>query len=434
MSDSFILHGGSLVTPGGVQTADILVTGERIAVVGSDLSAGTPDAPIIDVSGLTIFPGLIDVHVHLREPGGEHKEDFYSGTCAALAGGVTTVFAMPNTSPPISDVAALADALQRASRKAVCDYGLYIGGTPDNAEQAARLEQAVALKLYIGSSTGDLLVDQLPAQIAHFEGYPRQRIIAVHAEDEAAVRFFAARGQRRPAICAALATAHVLALAEQIGRRLHICHVSTGHELALIAAARGRGLDVTCEVTPHHLFLSSDDEARLGPLGRVNPPLRSTSDVASLWEHKAVIDMLATDHAPHTLDETHSDSPPSGMPGLETMLPLLLTAAREGRISLPDIARWTAWRPADVFGLAHKGRIAQGFDADLTLVDLAATWTIGQEPLFTRCGWTPFAGREMSGRIVRVYLRGKMVYENGRILAAPGSGQQAGQIGYTQST
>jgi dihydroorotase (multifunctional complex type) len=433
MSDSFILHGGSLVTPGGVQTADILVTGERIAEVASDLAAGMPKAPTIDVSGLTIFPGLIDVHVHLREPGGEHKEDFYSGTCAALAGGVTTVFGMPNTSPPITDAETLADALKRASRKAVCDYGLYIGGTPDNAEQAAALEQAVGLKLYIGSSTGNLLVDQLPAQIAHFERFPRGRIIAVHAEDEAAVRFFAARGQRRPPICAALATAHVLALAEQIGRRLHICHVSTGHELALIGGARERGLDVTCEVTPHHLFLSSEDEAELGGLGQVNPPLRSPRDVASLWEHKAVIDMVATDHAPHTLDEKRGDSPPSGMPGLETMLPLLLTAAREGRISLADIARWTAWRPAEVFGLAHKGQIAPGFDADLTLVDLNAHWTIGDDRLFTRCGWTPFSGRVMSGRVVRVYLRGQMAYENGQILATPGSGKQVEQTGPYQS-
>ena len=424
---SFILQGGRVVTPDGVQTADIAVSGEQIEAVGPDLTADMPGAKVVDISGLTVFPGLIDVHVHLREPGGEHKEDFYSGTCAALAGGVTTVFGMPNTNPPVVDPVSLGDAVSRATGKAVCDFGLYIGGTPDNARQAAQATRAVALKLYVGSSTGSLLVDQLPAQIAHFEEFPKQRIIAVHAEDEAAVHYFAARGQRRPPICAALATAHVLALAEQVGRRIHICHVSTGYELALIRAARQRGLDVTCEVAPHHLFLSSDDEASLGALGQVNPPLRSLAEVESVWQHSDVIDMIATDHAPHTLDEKRANNPPSGMPGLETMLPLLLTAAHQGRVSLPDIARWTSSRPAEVFGLARKGCIAPGYDANLALVDPEARWTLANDGLFTRCGWTPFAGKAIIGRVMRVYLRGQTAYQDGRILAQPGWGRQVEQ-------
>jgi dihydroorotase (multifunctional complex type) len=427
ITGSFILRGGRLVAATGIQAADIAIQGEQIAAVGPDLAAEMHDVPVIDVGGLAIFPGLIDVHVHLREPGGEHKEDFYTGTRAALAGGVTTVLGMPNTSPPITNAASLDDALSRASHKAMCDYGLYIGGTSDNATEAAALRQAVGLKLYVGSSTGSLLVDQVEAQIAHFESYPKDRVIAIHAEDEAAVRFYAARGQRRPPMCAALATAHVLVLAEQIGCRIHICHVSTGYELDLIHAARQRGLSVTCEVAPHHLFLSTDDEAALGALGRVNPPLRSRAEVEALWQHKDVIDMIATDHAPHTLAEKRSDAPPSGMPGLETMLPLLLTAAHEGRISVPDIARWTASRPAEVFGLSHKGRIAPGNHADLTLVDLNEQWTVSDERLLTRCGWTPFAGKTVRGRVVRVYLRGELVYQDGEILARPGQGRQVEQ-------
>lgn len=424
----WVLQGGVIVAPERVEQADILIEGEMIMAVGHNLAAAAPDAQVIDAVGKTIFPGLIDVHLHLREPGGEHKEDFHSGTCAALAGGVTTVLAMPNTNPPITDRATLDLALERASQKAVCDFGLYIGGTPDNAAVAATLSEAAALKLYIGSSTGSLLVDQFPAQIAHMEQYPRNRIVAVHAEDEAAVQYYAARGLRRPPICAALATAHVIALAEQVGRRLHICHVSTGYELAQIKAAHERGLDVTCEVAPHHLFLSAVDEERLGALGCVNPPLRSIQDVESLWAQADVIDMIATDHAPHTLDEKASANPPAGMPGLETMLPLLLTAAHESKISLMDIARWTAARPAEVFGLERKGKIAPGFHADLTLVEQDFEWVIQNDVMRTRCRWTPFAGRAVRGRVSVVYLRGVKVFSEGEIFAPAGYGKRARQI------
>lgn len=426
-SDLKCLYGGSVVTAAGVQKQDIFIEGERILAVGSHIASQVPRASRIDISGLTVFPGLIDVHAHLREPGGEHKETLYTGTCAALAGGVTTVLAMPNTSPSVTNRDTLNYVLSRAAESAVCDYGFYIGGTPDNSREAATLTQAIGMKLYIGSSTGSLLVDQLPAQIEHFRRYPKSRIIAVHAEDEAAVQYFAAQGERRPPICAALATAHVLALAEQLGRRLHICHISTGYELALVRDARARGLDVTCEVAPHHLFLSTVDEQRLGALVRVNPPLRSQENVDALWAQSGVIDMIATDHAPHTRDEKTGASPPSGMPGLETMLPLLLTAAHAGRLRLTDVARWTSTRPAEVFGLANKGHIASGYHADLTLVDLDQTWAIQNDGLFTRCGWSPFAGRTVRGRVKQVYLRGQQVFAEGRILAEAGSGRPVEQ-------
>lgn len=424
MDQPFILQGGTVVTPERVENVDILIEGQTVVAVGHSLAADTPDARIVGAGGLTILPGLIDVHVHLREPGGEHKEDFRSGTRAALAGGVTTVLAMPNTNPPITNRETLDLALSRAAASAVCDYGHYVGGTPDNSEEAASLEDAAALKLYIGSSTGSLLVDQFPAQIAHMERYPKDRIIAVHAEDEAAVQYYAKLGLRRPPICAALATAHVLALAEQVKRRLHVCHVSTGNELAQIRAARERGLDVTCEVAPHHLFLSTQDEEGLGALGRVNPPLRAIEEVESLWAQADFIDLIATDHAPHTIDEKRSANPPSGMPGLETMLPLLLTAFHEGRVSLTAVARWTSARPAEVFRLANKGRIEPGFDADLTLVNLNEEWTIQNEGVVSRCGWTPFDGKGVRGRVSQVYLRGSLVFDKGLFLAAAGSGRR----------
>ncbi len=426
MSESVLLYGGEVVTPQGVARQDILIEGERIAAVGPDLAVQRPHARQVDISGLVALPGLVDVHAHLREPGGEHKEDFHSGTCAALAGGVTTVLAMPNTSPPIVDRQTFEQASALAAAKAVCDYGLYIGATLDNAAGVAALAgQAAALKMYIGSSTGSLLVDQRAAQIAHFEAYPKDKVIAVHAEDEAAVQYYAAQGQRRPPICAALATAHTLTLAGHTRRRLHVCHVSTRAELALIREAKARGVRVTCEATPHHLLMTIDEERadRLGSLAQVNPPLREAEDVAALWAGRDVIDLVATDHAPHTLEEKRGSAPPSGLPGLETVLPLLLTAVREGRLSLPDLVRWAATRPAEVFGLARKGQIAPGFDADLALVDPSAEWTIGNEGLLTRCGWTPFAGWQVRGRVEQVYLRGRLAFAAGRVLAEPGSGR-----------
>jgi dihydroorotase (multifunctional complex type) len=415
-----LIRNGTLITPRDALKENVLIKGETIVAVGPALQI-SPGARVVDAEGLLVFPGLIDPHVHLREPGGEHKEDFTTGTRAALAGGFTTVLAMPNTDPPLTNRETLAQARALAASKAVCDVGFFVGATADNAEQAAELDDAVGLKLYMGSSTGSLLVADLAGQMAHFERYPG--VIAVHAEDEEAVAHFAARGQRRPPICAALAVSRALALAERCGTRLHVCHVTTAHELALIRDAKARGVSVTCEVTPHHLFLTVDDEARLGSLGQMNPPLRSQENTEALWENFDVIDCLATDHAPHTLEEKRGPTPPSGVPGLETALPLLLTAVHEGRtLGLGDIAVLMAEGPARIFDLAHKGRIAPGYDADLTLVDADAEWIVGERPLQTRCGWSPFEGRRVRGRVERVFLRGEEVYTDGKILAGPGFG------------
>jgi dihydroorotase (multifunctional complex type) len=430
---STLIHNGTLITPQDALKQDILIRNETIAAVGP-----RPKAPsgtrIVDAEGLLVFPGLIDPHVHLREPGGEHKEDFLSGTRAALAGGFTTVLAMPNTSPALTDRETLVQARELAASKAVCDVGFFVGATTDNTEQAAELEGAVGLKLYMGSSTGNLLVADLAGQAAHFERYPG--VVSVHAEDEEAVDYFRARahfathGQRRPPLCATLAVSRALALAERFDTRLHICHVTTTHEIALIRDAKARGVNVTCEVTPHHLLLTSEDETRLGALGQMNPPLRAQEDVDALWDNLRIIDCIATDHAPHTLEEKRGPAPPSGVPGLETALALMLTAVQEGKLGLGEVAALMAREPARIFGLTRKGHVAPGYDADLTLVDAAeAEWIIGEQPLQTKCGWSPFEGRRVKGRVKRVFLRGEEVYANEEILAAPGYGRVIPRLG-----
>lgn len=417
---NILIRGGTLITPQDAQRQDILIEGQTIAAVGADLSA-PPGARVVDATGLLVFPGLIDPHVHLREPGGEHKEDFTTGTRAALAGGFTTVLAMPNTTPALTDRETLAQAQTLAASKVVCDVGFFVGATADNAGEVAEAENAVGLKLYMGSSTGSLLVADLAGQTEHFQRYPG--VVAVHAEDEEAVAHFARLGQRRPPICAALAVSRALALAERFGTRLHVCHASTAHELALIRDAKARGVAVTCEATPHHLFLTAGDEARLGTLGQMNPPLRLQKDVDALWENLDVVDCVATDHAPHTLEEKRSPTPPSGVPGLETALPLLLKAVHAGKLDICQVTRLMAEGPARAFGLERKGRVAPGYDADLTLVDADVEWVIGERPLQTKCGWSPFEGRRVKGYVKQVFLRGQEVYADGEILAEPGCGR-----------
>jgi dihydroorotase (multifunctional complex type) len=439
-----LIRNATLVTPDGLFRRDIVIEGERIAAVLDAGAAALPEnsADVVDASGLLAFPGLIDVHTHLREPGGEHKEDFRSGTGAALAGGVTTVFGMPNTSPATTDAATLDAALALASASAVCDFGLYLGATNANAEEKNRHPEMreCGLKIYMGSSTGDLLVEEFGSQFVHFEKYPRERVIAVHAEHEQAVRAFAAHGVRRPPVCAEIETARALALAEATGHRLHICHVSTRRELELITAAKARGVPVTCEVAPHHLFFTLGGRWVWGDAPRpadapdsfweMNPPLRTLEDAQYLWEHLGEFDCIGTDHAPHTLAEKRSARPPMGLPGLEDMLPLMLTAVHDGRLRLEDVARLCCSGPARAFAIARKGTIAPGYDADVTLVDFDRRHELGAGRIYSKCGWTAFAGFRARGAVHSVYVRGERAFAGGEIVARPGSGRRVEQ--YTQ--
>lgn len=344
------------------------------------------------------LPGLIDPHVHLREPGGTHKEDFDTGTAAALAGGFTAVLAMPNTQPPLTDVSSFAMAQSAAQAKARCDYGFFLGAGVDNVDVVRELApQVCGLKVYMDQTYGPLRMGDLSALLAHFQRWPGPGPIACHAEGRS--------------------LAVVLALAQLFDQRIHICHVSLGVELELIRRAKQRGAQVTCEVTPHHLFLSQADLSAIGP-GRaeVRPRLAPPEDVAALWEGLDVIDCFATDHAPHTLQEKDGQDPPPGYPGLETALGLLLGAAQDGRLSHDDLILRMHSNPRRIFGLPSQPET-------WIEVDEHATWEVRTAEMKSRCGWSPFEGMILRGRVRSVTLRGRQAHSDGEVLAPSGFGR-----------
>lgn len=409
---------------------DIRVQGESIVQIAPELTP-EPGEDVIDAEGLLILPGFIDTHVHFRDPGATHKEDFYTGTLAALAGGVTTILDMPNTQPPTDSLPHLTEKAAIAGTKAVVDYGFYLGATDTNIEEAATIAREVAaMKLYMGSSTGSLLVTEFSPIYRHFSTFPLEKPIVVHAEDEQSLKYFGALGlqdhnQARPPVSAQIALSRAIAIAEKTGRRLHVAHTTTQREMELIHEAKQKGVRVTCEVTPLHLFLNEEDQHRLGNFGKVNPPLRSKSDQAALWRYFNIIDTIGTDHAPHTREEKEQPyaKAPSGMTGVQTMLPLLLNAVSQGRVSLEAVIERCVVNPAEIFGLKTKGALQVGKDADIVLVNPEEEYVISNEQILSRCGWTPFAGTRIKGKVQRVFVRGHLAYDQGRVLAQPGSGK-----------
>lgn len=361
------------------------------------------------------LPTLVDAHVHVREPGYEHKEDFYSGSVAALAGGVVAILDMPNTQPPTDTPKRFFDKAQRAAAKAVCDIGLFVGATTTELDAYLPVAaKACGLKIYVSDTFGNLRIDQLDLlhrffrtwaeSAAQYGGFRGAGVIgglgpiAVHAEE--------------------LMLPVCLALADIYKTPLHIVHVSRRSEIELIRKAKEAGYDVTCEATPHHLFLTDEDATRLGPLGDMRPRLVSADDVAALWENMAYIDLIATDHAPHTLKEKFSKdvAPPPGVPGVDTMLPLLLTAVHEGRLSLDDVIERCAHAPRRIYGIPEP-------EDSYIEVDVDAEYVIRNEAQHTRVGWTPFVDRRVRGRLERVVLRGNEVFAGGKVVAAAGTGQ-----------
>jgi len=343
------------------------------------------------------LPGLIDVHVHLRQPGGEHKETYATGTAAALAGGITTVLDMPNTSPPTTDGAAQAAKRELAAAGARCDVGLYLGASTDNVERLAEWTGgACGLKIYVSSTFGPLQVADWAILEAHVQSWPVDRPIVIHAEGPLLPR--------------------MLRLGERYGRHIHVAHVALGAEIEAIAAAKDRGARVTCEVTPHHLLLSSDDLPQLGPFGDCRPRIASPADRAAIWQHLDLIDCFATDHAPHTVEEKRGSTPPPGLPGLQTMLPLLLTAVDEGRLPIEGLIDRTVHNPARIFGLALQ-------EETYVEVEVGPRYTLTHDEQLSKCGWTPFAGREVAGRVLRTVLRGRTAWDGSTVLAEPGSGR-----------
>ena len=349
------------------------------------------------------LPGLIDPHVHVREPGQTHKEDWDSATSAALAGGVTVILAMPNTKPPIFDASTLDLALDAAKRKARCDYAQFIGAGPNNADVAASLAgKPAGLKMYLDSTFGELRLDDMTLWMPHFEKFPKDYPIVLHSES----RTMAAG----------------ILFAAIYDRPVHIAHISLKEEVLLIKTAKERGIKVTCEVCPHHLFLSKDDIPTISHghpgRGEVRPRLATKEDVEALWQNMDVIDCFATDHAPHTLEEKDSDNPPPGFPGLETLLPLLLTAVNDGRLTLDDVIQKSVINPRKIFHLPEQPETWVEVDED-------SVYEIKAQDQFTRCGWTPFEGWQVKGRVTRVVLRGQTAFEDGKILAEQGYGRNA---------
>lgn len=352
------------------------------------------------------LPGLIDPHVHVREPGQTHKEDWDTATQAALAGGVTTILAMPNTKPPIFDNSTFNLALDAARGKARCDYAQYIGAGPENAGIVHVLApKAAGLKMYLDSTFGELRLDDMTLWMPHFEKYPKRYPIVVHSESRtmAAAILFAAIWDRP----------------------VHIAHISLKEEVLLIRAVKEKGIKVTCEVCPHHLFLSKEDIPAIshGHPGRseVRPRLATREDVEALWQNIDVIDCFATDHAPHTLEEKDSDNPPPGFPGLETLLPLLLTTVDDGRLTLDDIIQKSVLNPRRIFNLPEQSET-------WIEVDEHAEYEINASEQFTRCGWTPFEGWKVKGKVRKVVLRGRTAFEDGEILVDKGYGRDIREL------
>ncbi len=439
-----VISGGTVVSPDCAIEASIAIADGLIVAVGS-AAAMPPARETLDARGLHILPGAIDVHVHFRDPGYPHKEDWQTGTAAAAFGGVTTVFDMPNTVPPTGTAAALADKHRIAAAGAHVDFGLYgLLGEDTIAHVPALVEGGViGFKLYMGNTFGKIPCPSTGAMLEAFEVVaPTGKRVSLHAETNSIMERREARmrdaGRRdplahlaaRPAVVAVEAVSRAAVLAEWTGARIHILHISSAEELRPLRDAKARGVDITGETCPQYLFLSTDDYARLGGIVRVNPPVREARNQEPLWAALAdgTVDLIATDHAPHApTEKTRNDiwSVDCGFPGVETQMPLMLTAVDAGRMSIRDYVRWSAFNPARIWGLyPRKGAIQAGSEADLALVDLGRRWTIEDALLQSRSKITPWNGREVRGLPIHTLVRGRFVMrERGLIAITRGWGR-----------
>ena len=427
-----LVRNATVVNHDGAGLRDIGIRAGRIAALGSLAAASS--AETIDATGLHVLPGVIDTQVHFREPGATHKEDLESGSRAAVLGGVTAVFEMPNTNPPTTTGEALAGKVARAQHRMHCDFAFWVGGTADTIADIPGLEQlpgAAGIKVFAGSSTGDLLVED-EGTLAAILALASRRV-AFHSESEARLRARmserregdpASHSVWRDAQAALDCTTLLVRLAEEARKPIHILHVSTAGEMAFLADHKRFA---SVEVTPQHLSLIAEEAyPALGTRAQMNPPLRSAAHQAALWQgvSSGVADILGSDHAPHTLEEKSKPYPasPSGMPGVQTLLPIMLDHVAAGRLSLARLVDMTSAGPQRLFGIAGKGRIAVGYDADLTVVDLAAVRTIEGVKMASKSGWTPFDGRKVRGWPVGTIIRGYRVMWDGE-LVGPSSGE-----------
>ena len=434
MAESYdvLIKGGTVVNHDGIGQRDIGIVGGRIAAIGRLDPAGA--AELVDASDLHVLPGVIDTQVHFREPGLEQKEDLETGSRAAVVGGVTAVFEMPNTKPLTTSADTLSDKVERARHRMFCDFAFYVGGTRENVDDIPTLENLQAsagIKVFMGASTGDLLVEDEPS-LDRIIGRIRRRA-AFHSEDEARLRERAGlRRQGDPSshpvwrdeIAAMIATERLVRLAEAHRKRIHVLHVSTAEEIAFLGLHKEWA---SVEVTPHHLTLVAPDcYERLGTFAQMNPPVRDESHRQAIWAGIAsgVVDVLGSDHAPHTREEKEHPYPEShsGMTGVQTLVPVMLNHVNAGHLSLTRLVDLTSHGPARLFGIRGKGRLAVGYDADLTIVDMKRTETITHNWIQSRSRWTPYDGMQVKGWPVGTFVRGRCVAWNGDILG-PADGE-----------
>ena len=408
---------------GDLFLGDVLCRSGKIAQIAAEIRE-TDINNIIDAAGLTLIPGVIDPQVHFREPGLEYKEDLHTASYACARGGVTSFLEMPNTRPLTTTQATLDDKLQRAAQKSLVNYGFFIGATPENLPDLLTAKPTCGIKIFMGSSHGALLVSKEAELEPIFA--TGKRLIAVHAEDQARIieRRKLFTGVSDPAVHSQIqdeevalnATKLALKLSKKYQRRLHILHLSTGIEAELLRQDKPSW--VTAEVTPQHLLLNTEAYAQIGTLAQMNPPLRSPENNEILWQAllDGVIDFIATDHAPHTLEEKAQTYPntPSGMPGVETSLPLMLTQAMQGRCTLAQVVRWMSTAVAEAYCIPNKGAIAVGYDADLVLVNLQNYRPVLREELQTKCGWSPFEGWQLTGWPAVTIVGGQVAYNRGK--------------------
>ncbi len=422
-----ILRGGVVVNQDGEGVRDLAIAGERIAATG-DLSRASA-GEVIDCTGLHILPGVIDTQVHFREPGLTHKEDLETGSRAAVLGGVTAVFEMPNTDPQTTTAEALADKVKRAHRRMHCDFAFFVGGTRENTKELAELERlpgAAGVKVFMGSSTGTLMVESDDGVRQILKTIRRRA--SFHSEDEYRLRErknlriegdVRSHPVWRDEIAALTCTERLVRLARETGKRVHILHISTREEIEFLAAHK----DVaSVEVTPHHLTLEAPAcYERLGAYAQMNPPVRGGIHKQGIWRgiEQGIVDILGSDHAPHTREEKDKPYPasPSGMTGVQTLVPIMLDHVHAGRLSLLRFVDLTSAGPARLFGIARKGRIAAGFDADLTIVDLKRRETITSRWIASRSAWTPYEGVAVTGWPVGTFVRGRRVMWDGGLVA-----------------
>lgn len=427
-----IITGGTIAGSDGTTDGDIGIKDGRFAAFG-DL-AGAEAAETLDVSGLTVLPGVIDTQVHFREPGLEHKEDLQSGSLAAVMGGVTAVFEMPNTKPPTTNKEAIEDKVARGRNRMHCDFAFYVGGTHENAAELPELERMEGIcgvKVFMGSSTGNLLVPDDDGVGDILKNINRRA--AFHSEDEYRLR------ERRPlaetgnvlthpvwrdAEAAISSTRRLIKLAREANQHIHVLHVTTEEEMQMLAANRDI---VSVEVTPQHLTLVAPDAyEEIGTFAQMNPPIREARHRAALWKalEQGIVDVIGSDHAPHTREEKAEAYPhsPAGMPGVQTLLPVMLDHMAAGKLSLEKLVTLTSLNAKKLFGLKEKGEIKIGNHADLTFVDLKRTETITEDWVAARCGWSPFTGRSIHGWPVGTMVRGTRVMWEGE-LTAPATGQ-----------